>query len=362
MKKRKLLPVWSLILIDLFLIGAVLCSFAYFHHVRTLWGTAGNVNDPSSEKVIFTKPKEENVIPVPPDTVEGAYDYSGDFGKTLPEVFLKVGEEVISEDYTYISQDINMTLTEVNTVLEYDDKEYKVQYFVYDIYVRNIENLYTVSVGEREPFADLMQRGAELLDSEGERMNDGLPIAAVNGDYWGNTNHTQVAIRNGHLLLESDYINSDLCVLYYDGTMETFTPETYDWEKIAAKSPYQIWEFGPALLDENGKSIEKFSNDSYDHNVVDQRHPRSAIGYYEPGHYCFVTVDGRSDDSEGVRMFQLADIFEELGCKVAYNFDGGDSAQAYWGDECIRADQEREEKNEGQRELYDIVAIGEVVK
>lgn len=357
MKKTKLLPIWALILIDLLLIGAVLCTFAYFHHIRILWG---ELDDEPTDHTYFTKPTHNGNSLQNPTIEEGDYDYSGDFAAKLPQVFLNEGEEIVFNDAQYISHDINMTLTEVNTEVYYKGEAAQVQYFVYDIYVRNIENLYTVAVKSRRPITELIDIAAEEVDSEGKLIHDGPAIAAVNGDYWGNNKHTQVAVRNGELLRHSDYINSDICVLYYDGTMETITPENYDWEAIAAKAPYQIWEFGPGLLDQFGNALDEFSNDSYDHNVVNKEHPRCAIGYFEPGHYCFVVVDGRSDDSEGVRMFQLAEIFEELGCKAAYNFDGGDSCQAYWDDQVIRESSTRE--NDDQRDLFDIVGIGEVFK
>lgn len=340
MKKSKLLPAWLLIPIDLFLIGAVLCSFAYFHHVRTLWGV---IEDDKSDNVYFGKKHHSD------DSND-----AGDFTKTLPDVFLSADEEIVFTDTTYISQDICLNLTQEDIELSYNDKTYKVRYFVYDIYIRNIENLYTVSVNEREPIDELIDSAADLTDPDGEPINDGPAIAAVNGDYWANA---ELVLRNGLLLKSADYISNDICVLYYDGTMETISPGEYNWEKIADRSPYQIWEFGPSLLDEDGNALSDYTGD-YDDNVIDNRHPRCGIGYYEPGHYCFVVVDGRSDVSDGVRMFQLADIFEELGCKVAYNLDGGDSCQAYFNENVVRESSSRED----QRDLYDIVGIGEVKK
>ena len=55
--------------------------------------------------------------------------------------------------------------------------------------------------------------------------------------------------------------------------------------------------------------------------------PLCAIGYYEPGHYCFVLVDGRQKGySWGMAHADLAQVFYDLGCKVAFNLDGGDTA------------------------------------
>ncbi len=85
--------------------------------------------------------------------------------------------------------------------------------------------------------------------------------------------------------------------------------------------PWQAWCFGPALLDENGKAKDVFNSGLTGPN------PRTVLGYYAPGHYCFVVVDGRrSKYSAGMTFFQLSRFMESLGCKAAYNLDGGDSS------------------------------------
>lgn len=353
MSEKRLLSAWWLLAIDLLLIAAILAGFSWFHHIQPLW--FGVKDEVAGDIPAFTRPPSSlnNQALIGED----GYDYSGDFGMKFGDQFLKPGEEIISTDTRYVSRDISVTLEEINTKMTYKDKTYTVQYFVYDVYVRNIENLYTVNVDKREPIKKLIKR---TEDKSGVLQNLGSAIAAVNGDYWGNAKHTYLAVRNGKVLRNSDYILSDICVLYYDGTMETITPANFNWKELSAKAPYQIWNFGPALLDEKGGMITQYSNDTFDHNVVNQRHPRTGIGYYEPGHYCFVTVDGRSDDSEGVRMIQMAELFYDLGCKAAYNMDGGDSAQAYFNGKMYRVDQEREENRQEQRELYDIICVGEV--
>jgi len=187
-------------------------------------------------------------------------------------------------------------------------------------------------------------------------------VLSVNGDYWGNKNHTLLAVRNNEILRDSGYIAADICVLYNDGVMETIPAEEFDYDAVMARKPYQIWEFGPGLLDNRGKALETFDEKYYDGHVIDERNPRAAIGYYEPGHYCFLVVDGRSEQSKGVRVIQLGWLFEELGCRAAYNMDGGDSALSYFNGEYHRVDEERMLNGEDQRKLYDIISIGEVTK
>mgnify|MGYP003295520463 CR=1 FL=1 len=133
-------------------------------------------------------------------------------------------------------------------------------------------------------------------------------------------------IRNGEVYVSDR--NYSICALYPDGTMETYEKDTYVIEDILAREPVHVWSFGPSLLDENGKAFEQFQLS----NAIAGRHPRGAVGYYEPGHYCFVLVDGRQEGySYGMSIQNLAKVFEELGCKVAYNLDGGRSAVMTFG-------------------------------
>ena len=93
-------------------------------------------------------------------------------------------------------------------------------------------------------------------------------------------------------------------------------------KKAALKemNAYQTWVFGPSLLDENGHSKTKFRS------KVLPRNPRSVLGYYEPGHYAFLLVDGRSQTCEGITLEDLSQFCEELGFTAAYNLDGGQSS------------------------------------
>ncbi len=84
---------------------------------------------------------------------------------------------------------------------------------------------------------------------------------------------------------------------------------------------YQCWRFEPRLLDDNGHAMTSFNADS----DMKKRHPHSAFGYYEPGHYCFV-VEGRLTESWGVNLEGFSSVMEGLGCTAAYNLDGGQTS------------------------------------
>jgi exopolysaccharide biosynthesis protein len=173
-------------------------------------------------------------------------------------------------------------------------------------------------------------------------------ILAINGDYYGNGDNG-VVLRNGKLFRSSEN-DSDLCVLYADGTMKTFSPGTFDAETAIRDGAWQVWSFGPELLDEEGKQKKEFNSDWHIRKI----NPRSAIGYYEPGHYCLVVVDGRqSGYSIGMTLTQLSGLFEELGCKAAYNLDGGKSSSMTF------SDSEVNHPCDGGREVSDCIIIKE---
>ena len=115
-----------------------------------------------------------------------------------------------------------------------------------------------------------------------------------------------------------------------------------------AQNPYQIWNFGPILV-ENGKNKTDFLK-NYD---IGGLNPRIAFGMVEPGHYVFVVVEGQNPT--GMKLSSLARIMKDLGCVTAYNMDGGASAHGYFNEVLVR----NGHPNSTPRKLFDIICIGE---
>jgi exopolysaccharide biosynthesis protein len=117
-------------------------------------------------------------------------------------------------------------------------------------------------------------------------------------------------------------VNSDVCILYADGVMESYYENEFDLDTAVERGAYQGWSFGPKLIDDGAVPASYNTTDA-----IIAHNPRAAIGYYEPGHYCLVTVDGRqSGYSRGMTLSELSQTFIDLGCVDAYNLDGGQSA------------------------------------
>ncbi len=131
--------------------------------------------------------------------------------------------------------------------------------------------------------------------------------------------------------------------------MKVMPGSAFSVEEAVENGAWQAWTFGPALLDSNGEILTEFASPSR----IISANPRTAIGYYEPGHYCLVVVDGRGE-SAGITLPQLSQLFHSLGCTAAYNLDGGNSSIMVWGNEVIN------NPSGGGRESSDALLIAEV--
>ena len=174
---------------------------------------------------------------------------------------------------------------------------------------------------------------------------DHSAVLALSGDCYGG--RTQgIVIRNGALY--RDTVSGDVCILYANGVMESYYESEFNLEDAIARSAYQGWSFGPKLID-NGEVPQSFNTT----DVIIGHNPRSAIGYYEPGHYCLVTVDGRqSGYSRGMTMSELSELFISLGCVDAYNLDGGQSAMMTFNGNIVN------QPYHGGRAISDIIYFG----
>jgi hypothetical protein len=144
-------------------------------------------------------------------------------------------------------------------------------------------------------------------------------IVAINGDFYSLHKRGPI-VRNGVLYYDRISRDLDLGLLLTDGELLTYRYRRLTKATFAGMDVYQSWVFGPALLDEEGRSKTKFRS------AVTPKNPRSVLGYYEPGHYVFMAVDGRSSESRGLTMEDLSQLCEDLGLTSAYNLDGGQSS------------------------------------
>ena len=146
-------------------------------------------------------------------------------------------------------------------------------------------------------------------------------ILAINGDYYGAQEKGYV-IRNGKLYRSTAVNGSEDLVIYKDGSFEIINESEVTAEELIAKGAVQTLSFGPALVEKGKISVD--SDDEVGRAMASN--PRTAIGIKSDGTYVFVVSDGRTDESEGLSLLQLAEFMENLGAETAYNLDGGGSS------------------------------------
>ena len=319
--KRILLTV----LVDTLLTGLILLAFSFFHHVLPTYKSRASAVEYTPEPVI------EEVIHV---EVTAEPDSRTEWQIKHAEHF---SDQVTRTENSYKSPNVSI---EIKTVTVGEGSEQNV-YHVADIYIASIENFAAYTANNELKY--FSTQNALEMDKAANAL------LSMTGDFYS-YQKTGFLVRNGAVYMTDDTY-CDICVMYYDGTIETYERNSFDKEEILAREPYQIWNFGPSLLDKEGKAIDEFDVSL----TVMYPNPRSALGYYEPGHYCFVVVDGRQKDySKGMLLPELADVFEELGCKAAYNLDGGGSALMMFNNERYS-----QQSNGANRELGDILVIRE---
>lgn len=318
MKKSKNIKLLKVIILDIILITALVLTDYYVVYIRKEKMEVSKVTTSTNEK--------ENTS----ELSDGNYKEDNDN---------KFSSSIISTDTTYKSKDISIDITKN----EMGSGNNKITYYVADIYLSDIRSLESC-------FAENTY-GTGFSESVLDMDKNNSAIIAINGDsYSSNKNDGKgTIIRNGQVYREES-TSLDTCVLFYDGTMKVYPSGAFNLKEVSKEDIYQTWVFGPGLLDDNGKALTSFNGSSY----LNKNHPRTALGYYEPGHYCFVVVDGRQEGySEGMTLSQLAEVFEKLGCKVAYNLDGGYSSTMTFNDEIVN-------ESKKYRDVTDGIIIKEV--
>ena len=183
---------------------------------------------------------------------------------------------------------------------------------------------------------------------------DNNAIVAVNGDYYG-ANSTGYVIRNGVVYRDTvreDSSNGDLAI-YKDGSFKIIYEDQISAEQLVNDGVVNLLAFGPALV-ENGE-IAVDTNTEVGQAMASN--PRTAIGIIDENHYIIVVSDGRTSESEGLSLYQLAEVMKSYGAKTAYNLDGGGSSTLYYNSQVINKPTTGGNKI-SERAVSDIVYIG----
>ena len=193
--------------------------------------------------------------------------------------------------------------------------------------------------------------GRNITDTTSNMAEDNNAVLAINGDYYG-ARQSGYVIRNGNLYRNTSG-NKDSLVIKQNGEFEFVSEGETSAEELLQNGAYQVLSFGPVLLEDGEISVGE--NDEV--GMAMASNPRTAIGYLGNNHYVFVVSDGRTSESAGLSLYELASFMKELGVADAYNLDGGGSSTMVFKGEIINNPTTNGHSNQ-ERSVSDIVYIG----
>ena len=244
--------------------------------------------------------------------------------------------EATVSDSTYKDENIEVAISHM--------REYDTSIYVADVILSSPEYLQT-ALAQNVYGRNVTEKTSEIAESAGA-------ILAINGDYYG-AQESGYVIRDGVLYRDTVREGQQDLVIYEDGTFGIISEEDVTAEELLADNAKEVLSFGPALVTDGEVAVTE--EDEVGKAMASN--PRTAIGIIDELHYVFVVSDGRTEESEGLSLLEMAEFMKGLGVTTAYNLDGGGSSTLYFNGEIINQPT-TDGKSIRERSVSDIVYIG----
>lgn len=293
----------------------------------------------------------------PTEDTDKVTDVANDPSETdiVSEDDITSASPVTNEETQYIPE-TEAVITPICTDNEYRDENiwitletvriHDTQVYVADIRLSSAEYFKT-ALAQNKFGTNISEKTSTIAKENGAFL-------AINGDYYG-ANKKGYVIKNGVLYrdtVRSDYEYDDLCFMY-DGSFQICNEKDVSAETLLNSGVYQLFGFGPVLVSNSVVTVD--SGDEVGQAMASN--PRTAIGIIDELHYVFIVSDGRTKESEGLSLVELATFMREYGCTTAYNLDGGGSSTMYFNGKVVNNPVNRGNKI-SERSVSDIVYIG----
>lgn len=242
----------------------------------------------------------------------------------------------ISTDTEYHDDQIDIVLTTMrveNTTV-----------YVADVQIADISLLKTALAGNTY--------ARNLTETTSVQAANAGAILAINGDYYGAQERGYV-LRNGVLYRASAQSGTDALVIGADGNFRIINEGETSADTLVREGAWQVLTFGPALVKDGQVTVR--SSDEVGRAMTSN--PRTAIGQISEGHYLLVVSDGRTKESTGLSLRQLAELMQSLGAQIAYNLDGGGSSTMVFQGRVVNSPTTNG-RSIRERSVSDIVYIG----
>ena len=301
--------------------------------------------------------------PVPTMQPSGSISTRG-FPPLTAEGFLPPGEpeyvfiDAENGQWRYASQDLRIIIT------RQEDKSVPLRWLGAEVFVREGTQSFRMVSHDRE---HMLEDRTKYLEKPAVIARSNNLVFSMDGDYFiyrigrakadGKKYALGVEIRGGDILVDSPpspsrsvYPPLDMLALFPDGDMRVYKGGELTAGELLNLGVQDVLSFGPYLI--RGGEI----NTSYT-TYGTTLQPRAAIGMVDRGHYWAVIVEGRIKPSKGMTCLQVAGLMEELGCKTAFNLDGGwTSAMVFMGRQLNQLDKSGVHDN--ARTQNEVMGIG----
>ncbi len=290
-----------------------------------------------NDETVITSPKESAVSSEAQDYTSKytqSSEENSDTGTTSSVEEVTQSTEITENSYS----DGNITVT----LTEYYENNTKI--YVADIKLSSADYLKT-ALAQNTYGKNVTQKTSEMAEENNA-------VIAINGDYYG-AKESGYVIRNGVLYRDYGSSDTDVLCIYSDGHFEITNCSEKTSQQLISEGVVNAFSFGPALVQNGGVTVEK----GQEVGKAMASNPRTAIGIIDDLHYVFVVSDGRTSESEGLSLSQLARFMQNLGVSCAYNLDGGGSSTMYFNGEVVN-NPTTSGKSIKERSVSDIVYIG----
>ncbi|MBR3401031.1 MAG: phosphodiester glycosidase family protein [Parasporobacterium sp.] len=249
-------------------------------------------------------------------------------------VLSEFAEAGIASAQSYEDENISITISEY--------EELGTHIYVADVVLASAQYLKTAFAQDTY--------GKNITDPTSVIASEHDAILAINGDYYGSQESGYV-IRNGIVYREAGNGENIVCI-YADGSMQIVDSDDITAEELVEQGVWQAFCFGPELLEEGQIVISKEA----EVGKAKASNPRTALGIIDNNHFVFVVSDGRTEESEGLSLYELASFMKSLGVTTAYNLDGGGSSTMVFQDVVIN--NPTSGGRIAERSISDIIYIG----
>ena len=135
-------------------------------------------------------------------------------------------------------------------------------------------------------------------------------------------------------------------------TLGNAIPNSVYLALLKDKKNWDITNGVPQLIKDSKIDIT-WEQEKVSKSFVETRHPRTAAAKLKDGKFLMLTADGRSEQSAGLDLYDLAKYMLELGAVDAMNLDGGGSTTMFLDGKVVNKPSDKE----GERKIGDAIVV-----